>query len=55
MPNSLKNHRKEVLLEITVSNGIVRPLLDVSPGPRAQMLEEKEQKVVRRKKSRVLW
>lgn len=55
MPFSLKNHRKEILLEITVSNRTVKPLINVSPGPGGQMLEEKEQKVVRRKKSRVLW
>lgn len=42
-------------LEITLGNGIVTRLLKVTPGARAQILEELEQKVVKRKRSRVLW
>ena len=54
-PFVTKNHRKEMSLKITLGNGIIRPLLEVSPGAGAQMLEGKEQKVVRRKRSRILW
>lgn len=55
MPFSLKNHREEILLEITVSNGTVKPLINVLPGPGGQMLEEKWSRKCVRKKSRVLW
>lgn len=38
-------------MEITLRNGIVRPLPEVPPAAGAQMPEEIEQKVVRRKTS----
>lgn len=42
-------------LKITLENGVFRPFLEVTPGAGTQLLEEVEQKVVRKKNNRGLW